>query len=146
MLFPTLYNERTLFDDFDNDFFMPMTRHDRVFGKNASRIMRTDVRETDTNYELDIDLPGFKKEEISAVLKDGNLTIAAQKRYDREQKQENGRYLRRERMSGACSRSFYVGDAVTEADIKAKFEDGILKISIPKKDAAQPVQKAIAIE
>ena len=149
MLFPTVYGEN-LFDDLDNMLgltaFDENRKHDPLFGKNASRIMKTDIRETDTSFELDIDLPGFKKEDIQAHLKDGYLTISAQKGLERDQKEEKtGRYIRRERYSGACSRSFYVGENVTEEDIQAKFENGILQISVPKKAQQVPVQKQIQI-
>lgn len=149
MLFPTVYGEN-LFDDLDNMLgltgFDENRKHDPLFGKNASRIMKTDIRETDTSFELDIDLPGFKKEDIQAHLKDGYLTISAQKGLERDQKEEKtGRYIRRERYSGSCSRSFYVGENVTEEDIQAKFENGILQISVPKKAPQVPVQKQIQI-
>lgn len=150
MLFPTVYGEN-LFDDLDNMFGLTSyegeSRRDPLFGKNASRIMKTDIRETDTSYELDIDLPGFKKEDIQAHLKEGYLTITAQKGLERDQKEEKtGRYIRRERYSGSCSRSFYVGEHIREEDIDAKFENGILQISVPKKAPEVPVQKQIAIK
>ncbi len=145
MLFPALYNEKNMFDDFDDAFF-PMMKHDHLFGKNASRIMRTDVRETATTYEFDIDLPGFKKEEINASLKDGYLTISASKGVEKEDKNDKGHFLRRERMTGSCSRSYYVGDGITEKDVSAKFENGILQISIPKKEAKEEEQRAITIQ
>lgn len=148
MLVPTLYRN-SMFDDFDDLFnLMEMpTRRDPLFGKRADRLMRTDVRETEKGYELDIDLPGFKKEDVHAELKNGYLTISAQKGLEKEEKKaEEGRYLRRERYSGSLSRSFYVGDAITEDDVKAKFENGILQISLPKKEAAVPEQKRIMIE
>ena len=150
MLFPTVYGEN-LFDDLDNMFGLTSYegegRRDPLFGKNASRIMKTDIRETDTSYELDVDLPGFKKEDIQAHLKDGYLTITAQKGLERDQKEEKtGRYIRRERYSGSCSRSFYVGEHIREEDIDAKFENGILQISVPKKAPEVPVQKQIAIK
>lgn len=97
--------------------------------------MKTDVKETDSTYELDVDLPGFKKENISAQLEDGYLTITANKGLDKDEKDKDGKYIRQERYSGSCSRSFYVGEGVTQDEIHAKFEDGILKLSIPKKDA-----------
>ena len=109
--------------------------------------MKTDIRETEKGFELDIDLPGFKKEDIQAQLKDGYLTISAQKAVNMDQKDEKGtRYIRRERYNGSCSRSFYVGEAVTEEDIEAKFENGILQLSIPKKVPEAPVQKQIMIK
>ena len=111
--------------------------------------MKTDVKETDAGYELDIDLPGYKKEDVKAELKDGYMTISAEKKSENDEKDDkSGKYLRRERYYGSCSRSFYVGEEVTEEDIKAKFEDGILKISVPKKEPQPAVEqtKTIAIE
>ena len=110
-------------------------------------MMKTDIRETDGSYELDIDLPGFKKDEIKAELNNGYLTVSAAKGLDKEEKNKNGEYIRRERYTGSMSRSFYVGDHLKEEDIKAKYEDGILKISVPKKDVKELEQnKYIAIE
>ena len=109
--------------------------------------MRADVRETDNAYELDIDLSGFKKDEISLKLDQGYLTIQAAKGLDKDDQDKDGRYIRRERYAGACSRSFYVGDQVAEQEISAKFEDGILKIHLPKAAPQLPAQKGlIAIE
>lgn len=109
--------------------------------------MKTDVRETDGTYELDIDLPGFKKEDITAELKDGYLTISASKGINKDEKDKEGRYIRQERYSGTCSRSFYVGEGIAQDEIHAKFEDGILKLSVPKKDAKAVEQKSyISIE
>ena len=109
--------------------------------------MKTDIREHDEGYELDIDLPGFKKDEITIDLDNGYLTIFAAKGLDKDEQDKKGKYIRRERYAGAVQRSFYVGDAVTEEDVKAKFEDGILRLSIPKKDAkAVETKKTIAIE
>ena len=113
----------------------------------ASRVMKTDIREHDTGYELDVDLPGFKKDEINVELENGYLTISAAKGLDKDEQDKKGKYIRRERYAGAMQRSFYVGDEVTQEDIKAKFEDGILRLSIPKKDAqAVETKKTIAIE
>lgn len=149
MLMPSIFGEN-LFDDdwmnfaFDRDFW---GRKNPLYGKNAKNIMKTDIREHDEGYELDVDLPGFKKDEISAELDDGYLTISAAKGLDKDEQDKKGKYIRRERYAGAMQRSFYVGDAVTQEDIKAKFEDGILKLSIPKKDAkAVETKKTIAIE
>ena len=110
--------------------------------------MRTDIKETEGGYELDIDLPGYKKEDVQAQLKEGYLTISASMNKDNGEKDKNGKYIRRERYFGSCSRSFYVGEAVTQEDIKARFEDGILKVSVPKKEAKPEVEesKYIAIE
>ena len=149
MLMPSIFGE-TLFDDdwmnfaFDRDFW---GRKNPLYGKNAKNIMKTDIREHDEGYELDVDLPVFKKDEISVELDDGYLTISAAKGLDKDEQDKKGKYIRRERYAGAMQRSFYVGDAVTQEDIKAKFEDGILKLSIPKKDAkAVETKKTIAIE
>lgn len=150
MLFPTVYGEN-LFDDLDDMFgltsYEGQRRHDPLFGKNASRIMKTDIRETEKTYELDVDLPGFKKEDIQVQLKDGYLTITANKGVEHnEQDQKSGRYIRRERYSGSCSRSFYVGENITEEDIEAKFENGILQVTVPKKAPEVPAQKQIMIK
>ena len=147
MMMPSIFGEN-LFDDdwfdFDRDFW---GRKNPLYGKNAKNIMKTDIREHDEGYELDVDLPGFKKDEISVELDDGYLTISAAKGLDKDEQEKKGKYIRKERYAGAMQRSFYVGDAVTQEDIKAKFEDGILKLSIPKKDAkAVETKKTIAIE
>ena len=120
-----------------------------LYGKNADRLMKTDVRELDGGYEVDIDLPGFKKDELNLQLESGYLTIQASKGLDKEQKDEqSGKIIRQERYAGSMSRTFYVGDEVTEEDIKAKFEDGVLRLEIPKKDPGKAVEqkKTIAIE
>lgn len=147
MLMPSIFGEN-LFDDFmdfpfNSDFFQRANRRPQ----RENTLMKTDVKETDSSYELDIDLPGFKKENVNAKLKDGYLTIQASSNTDNGEKDENGKYIRRERFIGNCSRSFYVGEAVTQEDIKARFENGILKLSIPKKDAKAVEQsRYIAIE
>ena len=148
MMMPSIFGEN-LFDDwmdfpFDDEFF---GRKNPLYGKHAKNMMKTDVRETDNGYELDIDLPGFKKDEISAQLKDGYLTISAAKGLDKDEKEKDGKYIRRERYAGTMSRSFYVGEGVEQDDIHAKYENGILKLSIPKKDAKEVEQKKyISIE
>ena len=149
MLMPSIFGEN-LFDDdwmdfpFDSNFW---GKRNPLYGKHAQNMMKTDIREKDDAYELDVDLPGFKKDEIKIQLKDGYLTLSAAKGLDKDEQDKKGNYIRRERYAGAMQRSFYVGDAVTEEDIKAKFEDGILKLSIPKKDAkAVETKKSIAIE
>ena len=149
MLMPSIFFFY-LFDDdwmdfpFDRDFW---GRKNPLYGKHAKNMMKTDIREHDTGYELDVDLPGFKKDEINVDLENGYLTISAAKGLDKDEQDKKGKYIRRERYAGAMQRSFYVGDAVTQEDIKAKFEDGILKLSIPKKDAkAVETKKTIAIE
>ena len=148
MLLPTIFGEN-LFDDFMDDNFERNFFGSRnpLYGKHSKNLMKTDVKETDNGYELDIDLPGFKKDEITAHLEDGYLTVSAAKSVDKDEKDKEGRYIRRERYSGSMTRSFYVGNAVTEQDIKAKYEDGILSLSIPKKDPkAVEAKKYIAIE
>ncbi len=148
MMLPTIFGEN-LFDDFMDDAFERNFFGGRkpLYGKHSKNLMKTDVKETETGYELDIDLPGFKKDEISAHLEDGYLTVSAAKGVDKDEKDNEGRYIRRERYSGSMTRSFYVGNAVTEEDIKAKYEDGILSLSIPKKDPkAVEAKKYIAIE
>ena len=147
MLMPSIFGEN-LFDDdwfdFDRDFW---GKKNPLYGKNAKNIMKTDIREHDTGYELDVDLPGFKKDETNIELENGYLTISAAKGLDKDEQDKKGKYIRKERYAGAMQRSFYVGDAVTEEDVKAKFEDGILKLSIPKKDAKEvETKKTIAIE
>ena len=149
MLVPSIFGEN-LFDDFmdfpfDDDFW---GRKNPLYGKNAKRMMKTDIRETDGSYELDVDLPGFKKDEIQASLENGYLTISAAKGLDKDDKDKEGKYIRQERYAGAMSRSFYVGDEVTQDKIKAKYEDGILKLSIPKKEKKPAVEQDnhIAIE
>ena len=100
-------------------------------------VMKTDVKENDKGYSVEIDLPGYKKDDVQATLEDGYLTISASKNSSNDEKDEDGKYIRRERFYGNCSRSFYVGEAVTDADITAKFEDGILNLTIPKKEPEQ---------
>lgn len=146
MLMPSIFGE-SLFDDFFEDFTRPVRRVVKV---NDSRpvVMRTDVKETEKGYELDIDLPGYKKEDVQAKLKDGYLTIIAETKKENEDKKEDGKYIRRERYYGSCNRSFYVGEEIEQEDIKAKFEHGILRVSIPKKEAKPKIEedKYITIE
>ena len=132
MMMPSIFGE-DLFNDWMDFSFPDIDR--KLYGKRADQIMKTDVKEKDTEYEVDIDLPGFKKEDVKAELKDGYLTIRAAKGVDREEKKEDGKYIRKERYSGNMSRSFYVGKNMTQEDIHAKFEDGILKLTILKKEA-----------
>ena len=154
MLRPSIFGE-SLFDDWMDDFPFGKDFEKEMFpeksllyGKHAKNMMKTDVRETDDSYEVDIDLPGFKKDEVNVKLEDGYITISAAKGLDKDEKdKKSGKYIRRERYAGSMSRSFYVGDGITEEDIKAKYENGILKLSIPKKKAkAVDQKKHIAIE
>ncbi|MBO5572668.1 MAG: Hsp20/alpha crystallin family protein [Clostridium sp.] len=148
MLMPSIFREN-LFDDwFDfpqwNDFGETQKK---LYGKHADRLMKTDVREQDDHFEVDIDLPGFKKDEITLELTDGNLTVSATKGLDKDEKDKKGRVLRQERYAGAMQRSFYVGENLTEEDIKASFHDGVLNLTIPKKEAPKlPEKKTIMIE
>ena len=152
MLMPSIFGEN-LFDDwFDEfpfyDFDKSMKNTEKkLYGKKAGRIMKTDIKEKKDGYELEMDLPGFKKDEISASLENGYLTISASKGLDKDEEKKDGKYIRKERYAGAMSRSFFVGEDLTQEDIKAKYEDGILKLSVPKKEKA-PVKgdKYIAIE
>lgn len=148
MLMPSILSDN-LFDNwmetpFEREFF---GRKSPMYSGRVDQMMRTDVREVEGGYELDMDLPGFKKEDIKAQLEDGYLTISASRNAANDQKDENGKYIRRERYAGTVSRSFYVGEYVTENDIRARFEDGILKLSIPKKEE-KPVEekKYVTIE
>ncbi len=147
-MLPSIFSEN-LFDDFFNDnfgMFPVWNERNPLYGKRTKNLMKTDVRETEDSYELDIDLPGFKKDEVTVDLKDGCLTISAAKGLDKEEQDKKGRYIRQERYAGACSRSFYVGD-VEPKDVSAKFEDGILRISMPKEPKKElPQSSAIAIE
>ena len=149
MYMPSIFGE-SLFDDmfpFDDSFFA--SKKNPLYGKNASRVMKTDIKENEGSYELDIDLPGFKKDEVTAELNDGYLTVSAAKGLDQdEQEKETGKYIRRERYAGACQRSYYVGEDITEEDIKAEFKHGILKLFVPKKEVKPAVEekKYISIE
>jgi len=140
MLMPSVFGEN-LFDDFFN---FPSGS----FAADSMDLMKTDVKENENDYEITMNLPGVKKEEVKAELKQGYLTIHASSESSSEEKDEEGRYIRRERHTGSCSRSFYVGEGITEEDIKARFEDGTLKMVIPKKEQQPAVEKKkyIAIE
>ena len=152
MLMPSIFGEN-LFDDFMSDFPFFDDRDLRkterkLYGHNAKRLMKTDIKETDSGFELEMDLPGFKKDEITAELKDGYLTVSAAKGLDKDEEDKKGHYIRQERYSGAMSRTFYVGEDVKQEDIKAKFENGILSLSVPKPVEQKKVEtsKRIAIE
>jgi len=134
------------FDDIDRDFFdepMPV-RH--VNGHSS--LMRTDITKKDGNYELAVELPGYKKEDVSLELENGYLNISAKHNENKEEKNDRGEVIRSERYSGNMARSFYVGDDIKEEDVKARFEDGILKVVIPDKENAKeiPEKKTIMIE
>ena len=132
MLVPSLWND-SLFNVFDNAFSDDFFNSKPLYDRRAQNVMKTDVRETGENYEVDVDLPGFKKEDISVQLQNGYLTIGATKKVNKEETDDKGNFLRRERFEGNCSRSFYVGEDVRKEDISAKLEDGILSLKFPKK-------------
>ena len=146
MLMPSIFGENLFNDDWMNFSFPEVDKE--LYGKHAGNVMKTDVRETDSGYEVDIDLPGFKKDEINAQLDNGYLTISASKGLDKEEKNKEGKYIRKERYAGAMSRSFYVGKNITEKDIHGKYENGILMLDIPKKAPEKKVEekKFVTIE
>ncbi len=154
MLMPSIFGE-DLFDDFMRDFPFYYDNRDagkverKLYGHNAKNVMKTDIKELDGGYQLEIDLPGFAKDEVKVALENGCLTISAAKGLDQdEQDEKTGRYLRRERYAGSCERSFYVGEDVKQEDIKAEFKHGILKLFVPKKEEKPAVEqkKYISIE
>ncbi len=147
MLVPSVFGEN-LFDDwFQFPDFRDFDRTERkLYGHHADRVMRTDVREHEDHFEIDVDLPGFAKEDIGLELHDGYLTVKAEKNLNNEEKKE-GKLIRQERYMGSMQRSFYVGEYLTEEDVKASFKDGVLKMEVPKKEAKKlPEKKIIAIE
>ncbi|WP_026497646.1 Hsp20/alpha crystallin family protein [Butyrivibrio sp. WCD2001] len=148
MLMPSIFEENL----FDNWFDFPMfnefdNTERKLYGKHADRLMKTDVHDNEDHYEVDIDLPGFKKEDISLELDNGYLTISATKGLDKDEKNHKGKIIRQERYQGSMQRSFYVGDNLTEEDIKATFRHGVLSLNVPKKEQAKvPEKKTIMIE
>lgn len=139
----SIFGENMLEDFFEGDFF---GRRNLLYCKHARNLMKTDVREDEKGYELDVDLPGFKKDEISLEVKDGYLTISAQKGLDKDEEDKKGRVLRQERYTGVCSRSFYVGNVKPE-DVKAKYESGVLSIVLPKETPKKlPSSSTVTIE
>ena len=132
-MLPSIFSENLFDNFFDDDFMMPaFGGRNALYGKHAKNLMKTDVRETETSYEVDVDLPGFKKDEITLELKEGTLTISAAKGLDKDEKDKDGKYIRQERYAGSCSRSFYVGTDLQPKDVSAKFTDGILELTFPK--------------
>lgn len=147
-MLPSIFSEKLFDDMFENAFTMVpvFSRHDPVFGKNAKNLMKTDVRELENSFELDIDLPGFKKEDVNIELDNGYLSISAAKGLDKNTENKQGQYIRRERYTGECSRTFYIGENVEPSSVTAKFEDGILQIAFPKApEHKEPEKKRIAI-
>ena len=147
MLMPSIFGEN-LFDEFFNGWDREFRNMDRqLYGKNAAREMKTDVHEHEDHFEVDIDLPGFKKEDLNLELQNGYLTVTATKGLNKDETTKKGRLIRQERYAGTMQRSFYVGDALTEEDITAKLEHGVLSLCIPKKDERKlPEKKVIMIE
>ena len=148
MLAPSIFGEN-LFDDwFDFPSFRGLGRvENKLYGDRAGRLMKTDVHEKDGQYDMDIDLPGFKKEDIKVELHDGYLQVSAVKGLNEEEKDEKGKLIRQERYSGSMQRSFYVGDSIKQEDVKAKFEQGVLKLSFPKEGEKKlPEKQPIMIE
>ncbi|MBE5936108.1 MAG: Hsp20/alpha crystallin family protein [Lachnospiraceae bacterium] len=142
MLMPSIFGE-SLFDDFFEDFARPIRSVAKI-NNPVGNVMRTDVKECDNGYQLDIDLPGYDKKDVQAKLKDGYLTITASTK-DEKKDESDGKYIRRERYYGTCSRRFYVGEHMELEDIKAKFENGILRVTIPKKEAKPQIEKDMFI-
>ena len=145
---PSIFNDN-VFDDFFEFPFYDDKAEKKLYGHHAANLMKTDIQEHDDGYTLEMDLPGFKKEEIQIELNNGYMTISAAKGLDEDEKdKKSGKYIRRERYTGSCQRSFYVGEDVTEEDIKAEFKHGILKLFIPKKEAKPAVEqkKYVSIE
>ena len=148
MLMPSIFNDN-VFDDFFDFPFYDDRAETKLYGHHAANLMKTDIQEHEDGYTLEMDLPGFKKEEIQIELNNGYMTISAAKGLDEDEKdKKSGKYIRRERYTGSCQRSFYVGEDVTEEDIKAEFKHGILKLFVPKKEAKPAVEqkKYVSIE
>ena len=147
MLMPSIFGE-SLFDDFDNLMNFSFPDVDKtLYGKHAKNLMKTDVRETEDAYEVDIDLPGFKKDEVTITVENGYLNISAVKGLDKDEQDKKGNYIRRERYAGSSSRSFYVGNGLKNEDVHAKFENGVLRLSVPKKAAEEiEADKYVSIE
>ena len=149
MMMPSIFGEN-LFDDFMNGFAFPAFQDvdKALYGKHAKNLMKTDVKEKEDGFQVDIDLPGFKKDEIQIELHDGTVTVSAEKGLDKDEQDKDGKYIRRERYAGGMSRSFYVGEHITEADIHPKYENGILSFFVPKakEQAVEEKKHYISIE
>ena len=153
-MLPSIWRDNSSFGkNLFDDWFGFSTERDfrniekKLYGKNAAHVMKTDVTEHDDHYEIAIDLPGFKKEDVTIDLENGYLTVGAAKGVDKDENDKKGKLIRQERYSGAMQRSFYVGENVTEEDIKAKMEHGVLTLTIPKKETPKlPEKKTIVIE
>ncbi len=153
MMTPSILREN-LFDDFFDDVFdfpawneKEMRKAEKkLYGRRAAKMMKTDVREHDDHYEVDIDLPGFKKDDLSIELKDGYLTVSAAKGLGKDEtEKKTGKFIRRERYVGSMSRSFYVGEDVRQEDVRAKYKNGVLRLSVPKTEQKPPMEEANCI-
>ena len=148
-MFPALMNDTMFSNLFDDPFFEGWRNMDRAAACDpnmSAGMMSTDVRETDKGYMVDIDMPGFKKDDISLDLQNGYLTITANRSEDLDEKDNEGRYIRQERCTGSCARSFYVGENLKPTDVAAKFENGILELKLPKADKQIPEKPTTLIE
>ena len=147
-MLPSIFGE-SLFDDW-MDFPFRSLESDvdhKLYGKNAARVMKTDLKEHDDGYELLVDLPGFKKDQIDLQLQNGYLTVSAVKGVEADDKDKKGRIVHQERYTGSMTRSFYIGENVREEDVKASFEDGVLRLDFPKeKPMSLPEKKKIQIQ
>ena len=135
MLVPSIFSDNFFDDFFEFPFIDDRAEKNaerKLYGHHAANLMKTDIKEFDDKYEVEIDLPGFKKDEIHIELKNGYLTISAAKGLDKDEKAPEGKYIRQERYAGSCSRSFYVGTDLQPKDVSAKFTDGILELTFPK--------------
>ena len=142
-MLPSIFGENMFDDLFEDNFF---GAHNPLYGKHAKNLMKTDINEKENGYEIAVDLPGFKKDEINLDLRDGYLTITAQKGLDKDEEDKKGHVIRKERYAGVCQRSFFVGDIKTE-DIKAKYDAGVLTINVPKEEPKKLASgSTIAIE
>lgn len=151
MLMPSIFGNDMFGDFFTDPWFDDKEFKDmqkKLYGHRAKNVMSTDVKEVENGYELEMDLPGFKKDEIKASVENGYLTISAARGLDEDEKdKKSGKYIRRERYAGACERSFYVGEGISQDDIKASFQHGVLKLFIPKEpEKSVEEKKYVAIE
>lgn len=142
-MLPVIFNNQLFRDLLNNDFTKDM---EKVFRTSECDLMRTDIKENDKGFDIHIDLPGFKKDEINAELKDGYLTVSTSRNVENSSDSADTKYILRERYSSNCSRSFYVGDNISEEDIHASFENGILNVHIPKKEPQEEPKKVINIK
>ena len=133
MFMPSIFNKGFMDNIFDDDFFMDF--------KTRKAVGNTDIKEFENKYELEVELPGFTKEDIKAEVNNGYLVISAFHDENKDEKDKEGKYIRKERYTGKCMRSFYIGNNINEEDIKGKFENGILKLEVPKKEEKPQVEE-----